>query len=111
MNRQTKALISSLKDLSTQIIKQSPNIPSDAAFAIRNIESPGFLINFISSNLNIQVYEKQMLLETLNFETRANKVLALLTKELQELELKNHIQNGLKLKLINNSAIIYFISN
>ena len=60
------ALISSLKDLSIQIIKMSPNIPSDAAFAIRNIESPVFLVNFVSSNLNIELKEKQDLLEISN---------------------------------------------
>lgn len=93
------ALIASLKDLSIQIIKQSPNIPSDAAFAIRNIESPVFLVNFISSNLNIEIQEKQRLLEVSNFQERANLVLSSLTSELQILELKNQIQNKVKIDL------------
>lgn len=95
-NRQFNALIASLKDLSIQIIQQSPNIPSDAAFAIKNIESPSFLVNFISSNLNAEVAEKQKLLESLDLPERANTVLAMLSKELQEIELKNQIQNRVK---------------
>jgi ATP-dependent Lon protease len=98
-NKEFKALISSLKDLSIQIIRQSPNIPSDAAFAIKNIESPVFLVNFVSSNLNTDIAEKQKLLEISNFHERAQKVLFALTKELQMLELKNQIQNKVKVDL------------
>jgi ATP-dependent Lon protease len=98
-DREFNALISSLKDLSIQIIKQSPNIPSDAAFAIKNIESPVFLVNFVSSNLNIDIKDKQKLLEISDFHDRAQKVLTFLTKELQILELKNQIQNKVKVDL------------
>jgi ATP-dependent Lon protease len=98
-DKEFKALISSLKDLSIQIIRQSPNIPSDAAFAIKNIESPVFLINFVSSNLNVDLAEKQKLLEISDFHDRAQKVLFALTKELQMLELKNQIQNKVKVDL------------
>jgi ATP-dependent Lon protease len=98
-NRQFNALIASLKDLSIQIIQQSPNIPSDAAFAIKNIESPSFLVNFISSNLNSEVLEKQKLLESLDLNERAHKVLAMLSKELQEIELKNQIQSRVKTEI------------
>ena len=98
-DKEFDALIASLKDLSIQIIKQSPNIPSDAAFAIRNIESPVFLVNFISSNLNIDILDKQRLLEISNFHERANMVLTSLTQELQILELKNQIQNKVKIDL------------
>ena len=97
--KQFHALIGSLKDLSIQIIQKSPNIPSEAAFAIRNIESPSFLVNFISSNLNSDVLEKQKLLESLDLSERANKVLAMLTKELQEIELKNQIQSRVKTEI------------
>ena len=98
-NKEFNALIASLKDLSIQIIKQSPNIPSDAAFAIKNIESPVFLVNFISSNLNIDIDEKQKLLEISDFYQRAKTVLSSLTKELQMLELKNQIQDKVKIDL------------
>lgn len=94
-----QALISSLKDLSIQIIKLSPNIPSDAAFAIRNIESTVFLVNFVSSNLNIKLTEKQELLEVSEVTARAKKVLKALSKELQMLELKNEIQDKVKTDL------------
>lgn len=93
------ALIASLKDLSIQIIRLSPNIPSDAAFAIKNIESTVFLVNFVSSNLNIEIAEKQKLLEVSELHERAHKVLEALSKELQMLELKNKIQDKVKVDL------------
>ncbi len=91
-----EALVGSLKDLALQIIKQSPNIPSEASFAIKNIESYSFLINFISSNMNAAVSDKQKLLETADLRKRAEMVLEYLTKELQMLELKNDIQSKVK---------------
>src|SRR5690606_1989108 len=75
------ALVASLKDLALQIIQHSPNIPSDAAFAIRNIESHTFLINFICSNMNLDVPKKQQLLEIADHKERATKVLEHLDKE------------------------------
>jgi ATP-dependent Lon protease len=90
------ALIDSLRDLSLQIITQSPNIPTEASFAIKNIESPSFLINFISSNMNADVARKQQLLEMVDMKERATTVLEYLTKELQMLELKNQIQSKVK---------------
>jgi len=90
------ALVSSLKDLSTQIIHQSPNLPTEAAIALKNIESPSFLVNFISSNMNASIAEKQKMLELVDLRERANQVLANLSKELQLLELKNQIQNKVK---------------
>ncbi len=94
-----KALIATIKDLATQIVNKSPQIPSEAAFAIKNIESPVFLVNFISSNLNIDVEEKQKLLEILDINTRAKTVLGHLTKELQVVELKNQIQSKVKVDI------------
>jgi len=94
-----KALIATIKDLSIQIVKLSANIPSEAAFAIKNIESPAFLVNFISSNLNIDNEQKQKLLETLDLSERANIVLEHLTRELQVVELKNQIQSKVKVDI------------
>ena len=90
------ALVSSIKDLASQIIEQSPNIPSEATFAIKNIESPTFLINFIASNMKGSVAEKQQLLEVPELNERANKLLTHLSKELQLLELKNDIQSKVR---------------
>lgn len=98
-NKNFKALLESVKDLSAQIIKQSPNLPSEAAFALRNIESPSFLVNFIASNLNIEVNEKQELLNIDSIQVRTQKILTILTKELQMLELKNKIQSKVKTDL------------
>ena len=95
-NVEFKALLDSLKDMSSQIIKQSPNLPSDAAFAVKNIESPNFLINFICSNINADVVEKQKLLEMDLTLERGQALLENLHKELQMLELKNQIQSKVK---------------
>lgn len=98
-DKEFQALMSSIKDLATQIVSKSPNIPSEAAFAIKNIESSSFLVHFISSNLNIDVSEKQKLLETVELSERAHLVLGFLTKELQVTELKQQIQNKVKTDL------------
>lgn len=99
MDKEFKALVSSVKELAIQIIQYSPNIPSDAAIAIKNIDSTPFLINFISSNMNAAVADKQLLLEQANLRERANMVLVHLSTELQLLELKNQIQNRVKVDL------------
>jgi ATP-dependent Lon protease len=93
------AMITSMKELATKIIKQSPHIPSEAAFAINNIESPGFLVNFISSNLSVEIEQKQKLLEIADLGERASQVLNLLVKEFQMLEVKNQIQDKVKTDL------------
>ncbi len=88
-----KAAIDSIKDLSLEIIKQSPNIPSEASFAIKNIESNSFLINFVSSNMAVSVAEKQKLLEINDLHQRALQTLKHMNVEFQRLELKNDIQS------------------
>ena len=88
-----KAAIESIKDLSLEIIKQSPNIPSEASFAIKNIESDSFLINFVSSNMAVSVAEKQKLLEINDLHQRALQTLKHMNVEFQRLELKNDIQS------------------
>jgi len=93
------ALVDSLKDMSLQIIKSSPNIPSDASFAIKNIESPTFIINFIASNMSLSLVDKQRMLEIASIKKRGTEVLTLLTKELQKTELKNKIQSKVKVDL------------
>ena len=98
-DKEFDAVVSSLKDLALQIVKQSPHIPSEAGFALKNIESPSFLINFISSNMNAPVEEKQKMLEVVDLKERATMVLSNLTKELQMLELKNQIQSKVKVDL------------
>ncbi len=89
-------LMDSIKELALEIIKESPNIPSEAAFALKNIESDTFLLNFISSNMNLDVEKKQKMLETNEMKKRANEVLKHLNLELQMLEMKNEIQSKVK---------------
>ena len=88
-----KTIIDSVKDLSLKIIKNSPNIPSEASFAIKNIESSSFLINFVSSNMSVDVEDKQKLLETSDLKERALSTLRYMNVEFQKLELKNDIQS------------------
>lgn len=99
LDKEFKAMVSSIKEMAMQIIQFSPNIPSEAGLAIKNIESTPFLINFISSNMNGTVMEKQKMLEVANLRKRAEMVLEHLTLELQMLELKNQIQNKVKVDL------------
>ncbi|MEO6883283.1 MAG: endopeptidase La [Bacteroidia bacterium] len=98
-DKEFDALIGSLKDLSLQIIRYTPHIPAEVGFAIKNIESPSFLINFISSNMNAPVVEKQKMLEVADLRERATLLLSNLTKELQMLELKNQIQSKVKIDI------------
>src|SRR5476651_684805 len=98
-DKEFKALISSVKDMSMNIIQLSPNIPSEAGIAIRNIESTSFLINFISSNMNAEMAIKQHMLEVANLRERTNLVLEHLTLDLQMLELKNQIQSKVRVDL------------
>jgi ATP-dependent Lon protease len=98
-DKEFKAMISSIKDMAMNIIQLSPNIPSEAGIAIRNIESTSFLINFISSNMNAEMSAKQHLLEVANLRDRVNLVLEHLTLDLQMLELKNQIQTKVRVDL------------
>lgn len=95
-SKEFKAIIESIKELALQIIKDNPNIPSEASFAIKNIQSNSFLINFVSSNLNLNVKEKQELLEISNLKERALTTLKYMNTELQKLELKNDIQSKVR---------------
>ena len=92
-------IIESVKELAIQIIKESPNIPTEATFAIKNIESKSFLINFVSSNMNLSVKEKQDLLQINDLKERALATLKFMNVELQKLELKNDIQSKVRFDL------------
>lgn len=94
-----EAYVANIKDLATQIINLSPNIPSDAAIILKNIENPSFLIHFISSNLNTELVEKQRLLEMNNIQARADLLMQLLQRELQFAELKNKVTTKTKTEL------------
>ncbi len=98
-NKEFTAIIDSIKDLALEIIKESPNIPSEASFAIKNIESNSFLINFVSSNMNLSVAEKQTLLEMDDLKKRALATLKYMNVEFQKLELKNDIQSKVQMDM------------
>ncbi|WP_041327147.1 endopeptidase La [Robiginitalea biformata] len=89
-------IIDSIKELALQIIRDNPNIPSEASFAIKNIQSDSFLINFVSSNLNLEVREKQELLEISDLQQRALATLKHLNTEFQKLELRNELQSKVR---------------
>ncbi|TYB79856.1 endopeptidase La [Bizionia myxarmorum] len=107
-NKEFEAIIDSIKDLSLQIIEDSPNIPSEASFAIKNIQSDSFLINFVSSNMNLSVAEKQSLLETNDLKDRALETLKYMNMEFQKLELKNDIQSKVQSDM-NQQQREYFL--
>lgn len=91
-SKEQQALFESLKEHAQRIIQLSPDIPSEAGIALKNINGLSFLTNFISSNMRSPIQEKQALLEIADLQERANKVLEYLGKELQMLEMKNEIQ-------------------
>ena len=91
--KETKALLASLKDAAANILNLNPEIPRDAQLAINNIDSPNFLTHFLSSNLNIGIAEKQMLLETFSGNEQAHKLLEYMLKEVEVLEIKKDIQS------------------
>src|SRR5215510_13242685 len=93
------AYVANIKDLATEIIQLSPNIPAEASIILRNIENPSFLIHFISSNLNTDIKEKQKLLELNNIRERADLLMQLLQKDLQFAELKNKVTTKTRTEL------------
>lgn len=95
-NQELDMMFKSIRDLALQIIQESPNIPSEASFAIGNIDSPTFLVNFISSNMNADVAKKQEMLEELDMSKRVMMVLEHLTLEAQMLEMRNEIQSKVR---------------
>lgn len=87
------AIIESIKEQALEVIKENPMLPSEASFAIKNIQSNSFLVNFISSNMDLSVSQKQVILEKDNLKERALLALKNLNKELQKLQLRNDIQS------------------
>lgn len=94
--KEFNAILESIRETALKIIQESPNIPSEASFAIKNIESNAFLVNFVSSNLDLPVTEKQNLLEIHDLKERALRALKYMTVELQKLELRNDIQSKVR---------------
>jgi ATP-dependent Lon protease len=92
-NENFNAYISSIKDLAAQIIQLSPNLPTEASIILKNIENPSFLINFVSSNLNSDLSDKQGLLEINDIHQRAERLVFILQRELQFAELKDKVTN------------------
>jgi ATP-dependent Lon protease len=107
-DKELEIMFKSIKDLALQIIRDSPNIPSEAQFAIGNIDSPTFLVNFISSNMNADVSKKQEMLEEMDIKKRVMMVLEHLTIEAQMLEMRNEIQNKVK-KDLDRQQREYFL--
>ena len=94
-----EAYVSNIKDLASQIVAMSPNLPTEASIILKNIENPSFLINFVSSNLNSDLAEKQRLLEIHDVKDRAEELMQILQKELQFAELKNKVTNKTRTEL------------
>ena len=95
-NKKFIATIDSIKDLALKIIEENPSIPSEASFAIKNIHSNSFLVNFVSSNMNISVSEKFKILSIDDLQKRALRCLKFMDVEFQKLSLKNDIQSKVR---------------
>ena len=95
-NKKFIATIDSIKDLALKIIDENPSIPSEASFAIKNIHSNSFLVNFVSSNMNISVNEKFKILSIDDLQKRALRCLKFMDIEFQKLSLKNDIQSKVR---------------
>ena len=91
--KEFKAIIQDIQEQALEVIKENPMLPSEASFAIKNIKSDSFLVNFISSNMDLSVSQKQVILEKDNLKERALLALKNLNKELQKLQLRNDIQS------------------
>ena len=98
-NKEFTAVVDSIRDLALQIIQENPNIPSEASFAIKNINSNSFLINFVSSNMNLSVSDKQEILSLTSLNERALLCLKFMNMEYQKLELKNDIRSRVRLDM------------
>mgnify|MGYP001322424133 CR=1 FL=1 len=95
-DKEFNATIDSIKDLALQIIQENPNIPTEASFAIKNIRTPSFLINFVASNMNVSVNDKQKILMEVSLHKRALLCLKYMDDEYQKLALKNDIQSRVR---------------
>lgn len=95
-DKEFKALISSIKDYALKIIGLTPNMPQEAAFAVKNIDNNYFLINFICSNVDLPAKDKQFLLEQNDLKSRSTFLLQFLSREIQMLEIKNDIQSKVR---------------
>lgn len=104
-----EVMFKSIREQAMQIIRESPNIPTEATFAIGNIDSPTFLVNFISSNMNADVSKKQEMLEELDMKKRCYMVLEHLTLESQLLEMRNQIQSKVR-KDMDKQQREYFLN-
>ncbi len=101
------ATIDSIKDLALQIIQENPNIPTEAAFAIKNIQTPSFLINFVASNMNVSVKEKQSILTEVSLHQRALRCLKHMNEEYQKLAIKNDIQSRVRSEMDSQQREYY----
>src|SRR5210317_214544 len=106
-DKEFTATIDSIKDLALQIINENPNIPTEASFAIKNIQTPSFLINFVASNMNVKVGEKQKILSELSLSQRAIICLKHMNEEYQKLALKNDIQSRVRSEMDSQQREYY----
>lgn len=107
--RKFNALVQSVKELAIQIIAKSQRLPEEASFAIKNIDSPIFLMNFVASNVEMDLPTKQMLLESTDINQMATDLLGVLTTEQQMLELKQQIQSKVRVD-IDKQQREYFLN-
>jgi ATP-dependent Lon protease len=94
-----KATINSIREKAKRIIELSQQIPNEATMMVDNVSNDLFLLNFVSTNLNVGIGKKQELLETSSISVRAEKVLKLMDEELQMLEIKGQIESKVRTEI------------
>jgi ATP-dependent Lon protease len=95
-SKELKAMFETVKEMALQVIKESPNIPTEASFALGNIDSPSFLVSFIASNMNVDVEKKQAVLKEMDMKKRIQLIMEHLSFEIQMLQMRNEIQSKVR---------------
>src|SRR5438132_4127025 len=96
------ALVMNLKDIAKRVIKLMPELPKEAAGLVDSVTEPGQLADLITSNLDIQVEEKQDILETFDLKTRMRKVLQFLSRQLEVLKVREKINTQVQEEMGRN---------
>ena len=108
LDKEFEAILGTIKDMALKIINLSSQIPKESSFAIKNIQNPTFLINFISSNVDTAIENKVELLNTDNIRDRATLLMKYLVQQMQMLEIKNEILSKTQ-KDINQQQRDFFL--
>ena len=108
VTKRIQALIMSVRQTANRVISLSPNVPEEASVLLENIEDPSALADFLAANLNLEIRQKQALLEELDATKRLEKISVVLASQLEVLELSHKIQGRVR-ESIDKSQREYFL--